>query len=272
VNVASAGDVFSTSGISFAGAATYELSFGARMIPQSGTGVYVEPQGVLNAASFAVGYPIAPGSFVALFGSGMGTQTATATALPFPKLLGNVSLTVNGIPAPLYFVSPGFIKFVVPYGVTGLTATIVVTANNVASNAVDIPLAASAPGIFSLPQNGLGDGALRHGNATIISAANPAKIGETIEMYLTGMGGVTPALLDGAPAPLAEPLARVTGPVAVTIGGVPCEVAFSGLTPGLAGLYQLNIKIPAGLVPGSYSLAVQTLEGFTDMVNIWVGQ
>jgi adhesin/invasin len=118
----------------------------------------------------------------------------------------------------------------------------------------------------------LGDGALRHGNATIISAANPAKIGETIEMYLTGMGGVTPALLDGAPAPLAEPLARVTGPVAVTIGGVPCEVAFSGLTPGLAGLYQLNIKIPAGLVPGSYSLAVQTLEGFTDMVNIWVGQ
>jgi uncharacterized protein (TIGR03437 family) len=272
VSVASSGEAFSTTGTSFTGSPTYELSFGARMIPESGTGVFVQAQGVLNAASFATGYPIAPGSFVALFGNGLASQNATATTIPFPTLLANVRITVNNLPAPLYVVTPTFISFIVPYGVTGPTATIVVTSNGVASNAVEVPLSPSAPGIFSILQNGLGDGAVRHGNATIVSASNPAKPGEFLEVYLTGLGLTTPTPLDGAGAPLAEPLARFTAPLVVTIGGISCEVAFAGLTPGLAGLYQINIKTPAGLAPGSYSLAIQTVEGFTDMVNISIGQ
>jgi uncharacterized protein (TIGR03437 family) len=84
------------------------------------------------------------------------------------------------------------------------------------------------------------------------------------------MGAVQPSVNDGAPAPGAEPFARTTTSFIVTIGGEPCEVSFSGLAPGLASLYQLNVRVPASIGPGVHSLAVQTPEGFTDMVNLRV--
>jgi adhesin/invasin len=272
VNVAAAGQVFSTSGVGAVDSSSYEIYFGARMPAQSGAGVFLNPQGVLNAASFAPpGSPVSPGGFVTLFGSGLAGQTATATAFPFPKILGGVSVTVNGIGAPIYAVSPGQISAIVPYAVTGSTATIIVTSGNTASNAVEVPLAPTAPGVFSLPQNGLGDAAVLHADFSVVNAANPAHAGETVLVFLTGLGAVTPAVADGAPAPATPPLAMANAEVAVTVGGRPCTVVFKGLAPTLAGLYQLNVTLPATLGPGTYSLAVQTVEGFTDMADLRVG-
>jgi uncharacterized protein (TIGR03437 family) len=271
VNVAASGDLFSTSGVDAFDSFGYELSFGTRMPPQSGTGVFINPQGVLNAASFAVGYPISPGGFVTMFGSGFGTQTVTAGAFPFPILLGNVSATINGKAAPIYRVLPGQITLVVPYAVTGNTASIIVSVNGTASNTVEVPLAATAPGIFSLTQNGLGDGAVLHANYSVVNAASPALPGEIVQVFLSGMGEVTPAVADGAAAPSTRP-ATVTALTNVTIGGQDAQIFFNGLTPGLASLYQLNVKVPATLPPGAHSLAVQTVQGFTDMVSIRVGR
>jgi uncharacterized protein (TIGR03437 family) len=239
------------------------------MPTMSGTGVFIDPQRVLNGANFAVGYPISPGGFVTLFGSGLGPQTAAvARSFPFPTTLGGVTVSVNGKLAPVYLVSAQQISFIVPYSTTGTTATVIVN-NGTASNPVEVPLAPTAPGIFSLTQNGLGDGAILHANFSAVNEANPASSGEIIQVFLSGMGAVTPTVIEGAAAPSAEPLARTTAPMAITIGGRPAEVFYSGLAPGLAGLYQLNVRVPT-LPSGAHSLAVQTLDGFTDMVNVRV--
>ncbi len=274
VNVASTGQTFATSGVDIFDSSSYELYFGTKFVPQSGTGVFLNPQGILNSASFAPpGYPLSPGGLMTLFGSGFGTQNGTATGgQPFPFTLANVQVTVNGSAAPLYNVSsnPAQISAVVPFGVTGSSATVVVTVGTTKSNSVDVPLAPTAPGVFSINQNGLGDGAVLHANFTLVTAANPAKRGETVLVFLTGLGAVTPSITDGAVAPV-SPLRTTTGPLNVFVGGqLVSSVAFSGLAPTLAGLYQLNIVIPNGTPPGSQSLAIQTVEGYSDLVNIAV--
>jgi uncharacterized protein (TIGR03437 family) len=275
INVGSTGQVFTTSGVDALKTTTYELNFGIRMLSQSGTGVFLNPQGVLNAASFAPpGYPLSPGGVVTLYGSGFGNQNVTATTLPFPPTLGGVQVTINNLPAPIYAVgataSSPFVSAVVPFAATGSTATIVVTVNGVKSNPVDAPLAATAPGIFSLTQNGLGDGAVLHANFSLVNAASPAISGETVQVFLTGLGAVNPPVVDGAAAPGREPLARTTTQLRVTVGGLPATVSYQGLAPTLGGLYQLNIQIPPNLGPGTHSIAVQTAEAFTDLTSIRV--
>jgi uncharacterized protein (TIGR03437 family) len=271
VNVASTGQNFVTSGVDVLDSSSYELYFGAHLTAQSGTGVFLNPQGVLNGASFAPpGYPVSPGGLVTVFGTGFGTQTVQTKTLPFPTNLGGVQMTVNGVAAPIYSVTPAQISGVIPFAATGATATIVVTVNNTKSNSVDVPLAPTAPGIFSLAQNGIGDAAILHANYSVVNAASPAAPGEIVQVYLTGLGATNPVVPDGAAAPT-KPLALMTGPVNVYVGGtLVTNVQFKGLAPTLAGLYQLNIQIPTTVSPGALSLAVQTVDGFTDMTTIQV--
>jgi len=274
VDVASTKNVFSTSGVDAADSSSYELYFGAMMPPQSGSGVFLHPHGIYNSGSFSPpGYPVAPGTFVTLFGSGFGTQSATTTSFPVKTTLANVQVTVNGIAAPVYSVVGGnspLITAIVPYEVTGTTATFQVIVNGTKSNAVDVPLAATAPGIFSVPPNGISDGAVRHADGTIVNAGSPATRGETVAVYLAGLGAVSPVVSNGQATPT-NTLYKMTGPVNVYVGGQQVQnIPFSGLTPTLAGLYQLNIEIPVTVGSGAQSLAVQTNECFTDMVTIWV--
>ena len=273
VDLASTGQTFATSGVDIGDSNSYELYFGARMPPSSGTGVFLDPQRVLNAANFALGYPLTPGGYVALFGSGFGSQNLTAQP-PYPPSLGGVQVTINGVTAPIYHVEPTFISAVVPYSVTGSTATVVVTVNGTKSNSVDVPLAATAPGVYSWTSNGLGEGIVAHAlTGAKVEQSNPAKVGEYVTIYLTGLGAVTPPVAEGTLA-LANPLSKadawVNGPFSVYVDGVPCaDINFVGLVPTLANAYFVNCKIP-GVAAGLRGLAVQTLAGFTDMVSLYV--
>jgi uncharacterized protein (TIGR03437 family) len=276
VDLASTKNVFSTSGVDITDSLSYELYFGALMPPQSGPGLFLNPQGVFNSGSFAPpGYPVAPGTFVTLFGTGFGTQNATTTSFPVKTTLAGVQVTVNGTAAPIYSVvgtgSFPLITAIVPYGVTGSTATFQVILNGTTkSNTVDVPLAATAPGVFSVPPNGISDAAVRHADGTIVNSSSPATRGETVAVYLGGLGAVNPTVGDGQATPI-DTLYRMTGPVNVYVGGqLVSNIPFAGLTPTLAGLYQLNIQIPVTIGSGAQSLAVQTNECFTDMVTIWV--
>jgi uncharacterized protein (TIGR03437 family) len=271
VTVSSTGQTFATSGVDVTDSTSYEIYFGAKFVPQSGTGVFLNPQGILNSASFApAGYPLSPGGVMTLFGTGFGTQTGTASA-PFPTILGGVQVTVNGTKAPIYSVSanPAQISAVVPFEATGAVATVVVIVNNTKSNSVDVPLAPSGPGVFSVPPNGISGGAILHLDGTLVNASSPAARGEFVSVYLTGLGAVSPTVPDGAAAPGKEPFPRITDALAVYVGGqLVTNVQYAGLAPTLAGLYQLNIQIPLEINSGPTDLAVQTLEGFTDMVSI----
>ncbi|HLX44637.1 MAG TPA: hypothetical protein VKR43_14425, partial [Bryobacteraceae bacterium] len=274
VDLASTAKTFVTSGVDVADSPSYEIYFGSLMPPQSGTGVFLNPQGIFNTGSFAPpGFPIAPGEFLTMFGTGFGSQSVSAQTFPLLTSLGGVQVSVNGIPAPVYAVAQGsspYIDAIVPFGVTGSTATIVVSVNNVKSNSVDVPLAATAPGVFSIPATGIAEGAIRHLNGTIANAASPAARDEIVSVYVGGLGAVTPTVPDGAATPTGT-FYNINGPVNVYVGGqLVTNVAFAGLVPTLAGLYQLNIQIPGTVNSGAQSLAVQTSQGFTDMVTIHI--
>jgi len=236
-----------------------------------GPGVFLNPQLVVNAANYGVGYPISPGGFFSIFGTGLAGKTSTAVGAPLPTTLDHVSVTVNGLAAPLYYVSPTLISGVVPLAVAGKTALVIVTSAGVISNAVEVPLALTAPGIFTIPQNGLGDSATLHADYSVVNSANPAKAGEVVQVFLTGLGPVSPTVQDGDPGPASDPFARVLSDVLVNIDDLDCTVSYKGLAPLYAGLYQLNIQIPAGLAPSTHRLTVKTPESLTSMATIEVG-
>lgn len=260
---------FHTNGAAVTAGANYELSFAIRAPTPTGSGVFINPHGVTNAASFApVGAPLSPGGFFTIFGSGLAAATTVASGLPFPTALGNVQVMVNNTAAPIYLASSGQISALVPQNATGTTASIVVVNNGQQSNTVEIPLARTAPGIFTIPPAGTGPGALLHANFTLVNADAPARRGETVQLFLTGLGATTPPISAGSPGPT-SPLSLVTADVNVYIGGRPATVLFKGLAPGLAGLYQINFTVPTNAPTGSaIPLAVETPDAFHDMVDI----
>lgn len=273
IDLASNSQVFSISGVDVASSTNYGLYLGDSVLAQSGPAPFLHPLGIFNAASYAPpGYPVSPGEFVSLFGQGLSPGLIQAGGIPFPFVLGQTSLTVNGIPAPLYLASPTQINAVVPYEVTGPTATFIATVGSTATNSVTVPLSPTAPGVFSVNANGLGNGAITHADYTVVSQSSPAKPGEVVAVYLTGLGAVSPSVQDGTAAP-GNPPAAVVASVTATVGGIPVSnIEFNGLSPGSSSLYQFNIQIPSSAPSGPQTLQIATTNGSTSMVNLWVGQ
>ena len=105
-----------------------------------------------------------------------------------------------------------------------------------------------------------------------MTSGNPAKRGETVLIYLTGLGAVNPPVADGTAGGV-NPLSKTAATVNVLIGGLPATVSYSGLAPLYPGLYQLNVVVPADLAvtaTGPFPLAVQTTDGFHDQVDLIV--
>ncbi len=207
--------------------------------------------GVGNAASYQT--QISPGALAVLFGSGMGLTTASPAANPaLPTNVGGVTVTVNGQAAPLYYVSPGQIDFQVPWETAVGSASVAVTVNGGASNAISVPVVAAGPGLFTSSGSAIVQNAPAY---SLNSPTNPAPAGSTIVAYLTGSGPVNPTVADGTPTP-ATSLVQATSSWSATIGTAAAQVSFVGLAPGFIGLVQANIVVPAGLAPGTYPLTV----------------
>jgi uncharacterized protein (TIGR03437 family) len=223
----------------------------------SGPGVYLNPAGVVNAASsapFTAG--IAPGDFITLYGANLAPGTATAYTVPFPTTAGldGVQVTVNGLPAPVQFVSPGQISAIVPYAVGSSIARIQVNNNGVLSNVVTEFVNLTAPGVFTVPPGGLGYGTVLHGDYSLVTAQNPAQVGEEVAIYLTGLGTTNPVITDGSAGP---PSSSTNNAIMVFIGGIQAtNVPYSGLAPDLAGLYQINFTVPSGVTAGDNTLEI----------------
>ena len=119
-------------------------------------------------------------------------------------------------------------------------------------------VAAAQPGIFTVNQEGTGQGIIvKSDQVTLAQPGTPTAVGETIVIYCTGLGAVTPAVTAGSPAPLTD----TVNPVTVTIGGKAAQVRFSGLTPGYAGLYQVNAVVPSGITTGEAVPVVLSVAG-----------
>jgi trimeric autotransporter adhesin len=213
--------------------------------PTSSGIVRLQPNGVLNGASFLSG-PVAPGEIVTLIGSGIGPVSAQEpTASPSSTTLADSEVLFDGIRAPLLFAAQNQINAVVPYGTYGKTKTQVeVTLQGQRIAGTQVSVAPTAPAIFTFDSSGAGQGAILNQDSTMNSPANPASKGSVVALYGTGAGQTDPGGSDGqiAGAVLPKPLLQVYA----TMGEVAAEVQYAGAAPGLiAGVIQVNILIPA---------------------------
>jgi uncharacterized protein (TIGR03437 family) len=236
----------------------------------TGSGVFLHPLGVTNAASFSpVTASVAPGEFVTLFGSGLADSTVTASSLPFPSTLGGVQVLVNGQPISLYSISPTQISGILPYSlVTGDYAAFSVNNNGRVSNTVTQYTNNSATGVFTNPANGTGTPAALHADFSVVTNSSPARRGETIAVFVTGLGAVSPAVATGAAAP-SNPLSRITAEfINVQIDGNDANVSYAGLAPNLAGLYQINFTVPNSAPSGPAELWIDVPGSITSQTFI----
>ena len=195
--------------------------------------------------------PVAPGSLVTIYGSGLAVTTQTANSTPWGINLGGVSVTVNGAAVPIYYASSGQMNIQLPYETRPGTATVSVTGACGASVPVAFLVAQAAPYIF---QTADGSAILQNQDLSINGANRPAKAGSVVTVYLTGIGPLDHPVTTGNAAP-ATVLSRATLPVHVTIGNFDTTVQFLGLTPGFIGLAQANLFVP-NLSPGKYAIVI----------------
>jgi uncharacterized protein (TIGR03437 family) len=212
---------------------------------------------VVDGASLQSG-AFAPGSYITLKGSGLSdfsdvSQPATEPlAIDFVSVSFDVPSAHISVPGHLTFVSPSQINVQVPWELQGQTAAQVkVNVDFSPSNVVTIQLASVAPQFFVVAGN---VAARDLPGFRVINTSNPARAGAVIQLYANGMGPVTNQPASGDPAP-ASPLAQTPTPV-VMIGTQPATGVVSGLTPGLGGLYFLNVTVPPSLAPGVYPITV----------------
>ncbi len=250
------------------------LTFGVRVPSFSEADPFVAPNGVLNGASFApLTFPAAPGTLMTAFGSGLAPAAQGTSDVPWPTQLAGVGIDFGGVPAPLFFVVGSQINFQTPFAAAGPTATVSVNNNGAVSNTVEIPVAATSPGIFSLLQNGIGPGAILDVNFNIVSEQNSVAPGDFVQIFMTGLGAVNPQIGDGEAAPSQEPFARVVdSELQVLFGGEAGNIIFAGAAPGFIGLYQVNVQIPTTSFTGpAVPVQVSTSNAFSDFVDIAIG-
>ena len=228
----------------------------------------VNAGGVVSGAAFVSQVPVAPGSIVSIFGSKLATSLALASQLPLGTQLSDSQVSIGGRPMPLFYTSDGQINAMVPYGIaTNTQYQVFVQRGSTLSSGEAVTVAASQPAVFTQDQSGKGQGLIFVGNplpdgSNLASASNPAKSGDTIVIYCSGLGEVSPPVASGAAAPSSPP-ATTVNQVTVTIGGVQAQVAFAGLAPTFAGLYQVNAVVPPGVAPGSQVPVTLSVAGQT---------
>jgi uncharacterized protein (TIGR03118 family) len=227
---------------------------------------------VVNAGT--PGAAIAPNTFASIQGGSLAPTTRTWAAKDFngdnlPTSLDGVSVTVNGQPAYVYFVSPRQINFLTPANMAvGTPAQIVVNDGGLNSITMSVPTSGFGPAFFLL---GGKYGAAIHADGKVVGPttlvpnnSTPAKAGEQIAFYATGLGNTTPGVGNGVIVSTAAPTAALP---TVLINGTQAQVTFAGLVA--TGLYQINAVVPANAPSGDNTLTV-SIGGFTSPGGVLV--
>ncbi|MGH9673943.1 MAG: hypothetical protein ACRD44_12245, partial [Bryobacteraceae bacterium] len=193
---------------------------------------------------------VASGSIASTYGSELALATASAPGLPLPTELGGTRVLLGSVAAELYYVSPNQINFVVPAG----SGALIVRRAGIDSRPAALTIAPQAPGIFTMDGQPGGAAAVLHADGRLVDAAAPARRGETLLLFLTGLG----TRRDVRPE--------------VRMGAAPAEVMFYGPAPGFPGLDQINFVVP-DTVPTGAALAVtiSTPAGVSNAATIATG-
>ena len=213
---------------------------------------------IVNGASFAGG-GVVPGGIATLFGTNLTSAAGInlSSGLPLPTIFLKDSLTTGNESVALFAVDnvngQQQINFQVPWEVaSGPNASFTVNNNGTPSASFSAAVLAAQPGIFNYSVGNDTFGAILHANFQLADTGHPAKPGEIVLIYCTGLGAVASPPADGA-AGNGQP--TKTTPT-VMIGGTHAVVSFSGLAPGFVGLYQINVEVPAGTAAGNQAVVV----------------
>jgi uncharacterized protein (TIGR03437 family) len=245
--------------------------------------------GVVNAGSYGSA-AVSPGELATIFGTNIGPAAPATMTIAngyVATSLGGVTVTVEGQAAPMVYASSTQVSFQVPYeaSTTGAGQPLVVTNGNNPPASATVTVATTAPGIFTADGSGSGQAAALNYNAdtqvyTLNGSTNPAKIGDTVLLYLTGEGdynstgplsGVPGASNSGyiIPPSLASSLPQMNPLPTVTIGGASATVSYAGPMVGaMLGVLQMNVVIPAGSTTGASVPLVVTIGGIASQANV----
>ena len=196
---------------------------------------------------------LAPGAVFSLYGSQLSGSTASVSTAPWPRSLAGASVTINGIPAPLYSVSPGQINGQVPFETAVGTATASIAVNGSAPAQITFQVVPAEPDVF---EQAAKQALAVNQDGSVNSPSNPAHADDFEVLYLTGIGIPTTPVATGAASPSSAPFALVNYPYSITVNGEQTKVFFLGYAPGFPALVQANFQIPGDLAPGDYQLVV----------------
>jgi uncharacterized protein (TIGR03437 family) len=209
--------------------------------------------GVANPATYSAA--VSPGMLVAVFGANLASAASTASGNPLPYSLGGVSAAVNGIAAPLAYVSPTQVNIQIPYEV-GAGPAVLGIDNHGQIAGFQFQISASAPGIFA------------DANGSLIPTPAVARAGTTT-LFLAGAGEVS-NLIPTAYSPTSATTYKPLLPLSVTVGGAPAFLQSAGLTPNQFGVTQVKFTLPSS-VPAGVQPVVVTVGGVSSPpVNVTV--
>jgi uncharacterized protein (TIGR03437 family) len=252
LNISSSGDVaytdlFPAGQVTLTAVAGTATAANTVTLPAGGTQPYtVKPgplvAGVFPAAARVFPLSLAPGMFVAIYGTSLAATTAKASALPLPLQLSDTQVLLNGSPISLHYASGIQINAVLPDTASGLAKLTV--RNGGGSHTANVLIETAVPAIFTRDSSGSGPAAALNAlDNSVNTPTNPLHAGDYVELFATGLGRTT--LKDGLEYANQQPT--------VSIAGMDCPVTFAGRAPGFPGVDQINCVVPAGI--GSNSAA-----------------
>ena len=241
--------------------------------------ITINPSGIIfaagsttNAATFHTG-GVAPGELITIFGSGMGPAVPVGPLLTpdntkFLTTAGGATVLFDGVAAPIVSAQGSQFSVLVPYSVAGKASSqMQIKYNGVTSPAITVPVVRAAPGLFTSPSVGSGQAAMLNQDNSVNSASNPATAGSVVVLFGTGEGQTNPPGVDGAVSISTFPL--ISQNVTVTIGGVNAQVLYAGEAPFLvAGVFQINVMVPASIKPSSSVPVIVTIGGVSSRSDV----
>ena len=191
-----------------------------------------------NAASYVNAY--APGMAMAIFGTNLAPSILTSFDLPMLLRMAGVSVTVNGVSAPFYYVSPTQLNIQIPYETT-LGNAVVGINNNGLVTSFTMPISICAPGIY----------AALDGSGMLVPDSTGQQ-GKPVTAYITGDGNYSPSVPTGLPGFFAQPGL----PVSVTVADLPAKIDFVGATWWAAGTTEIDFDVPANAPLGPQPVVI----------------
>jgi uncharacterized protein (TIGR03437 family) len=221
--------------------------------------------GAVSNTSFAPLQALAPGDIIAIFGNNLATTTKGASSLPLPSQLAGTRAYLGDKEMPLLLTTSGQLDAIIPFDIPLNTShQLIVQQNELLSLPESVAVAATHPAIATQNGTGSGLGAIQlfhsDGSVVLVGPSQPAGAGDVLIIYCTGLGASNPPVASGTASPASPPSSPVNSPT-VTIGGKNAQVLGAALTPGFASLYQVNIIVPSGVVPGPDAPVIVTSDG-----------